>query len=264
MRTLIARTAIVLVATLINLEVWAQAVTVMPASPRFQETVRLQVPEGVIARTPARVGALNGWLPHRTLITMTGNRINVSVELYENGFGFFPGTALDIPIGQFPAGIYDVELSRRLADGAFAGVVGTARFTVPQRLLTQPLGNYSDIWWNPTESGWGMSIIQHGTGPIFATWFVYGAEGRPTWYVVTGGEWFSESEFRGQLYRTTGPQFLLCSPGTNCNPAFNPSAVNMQLVGQAQFGFHSDNSTAFVNFTIDGLLFQKTLERLRF
>lgn len=46
-----------------------------------------------------------------------------------------------------------------------------------------------DLWWNgPAESGWGMSINQRGDR-LFNVWFVYGEDGRPTWYVQPGGAW---------------------------------------------------------------------------
>jgi hypothetical protein len=264
MRTLIAGAAVISAGVLASLGAWAQPVMVTPASPRSQETVRIQVPQGVIGTTPNRVGDLNNYSPRRNLITMAGNRITVSVELQEDGFGL-ASNSLDLALGQFPAGIYDVELKRRLANGADAGVVGATQFTVSQRLESEPQGNFSDLWWNPAESGWGINIIQHGTGPIFATWFMYGADGKPTWYVVPGGQWASFGEFRGQVYRTTGPAFPLCTSSIDCDPPFNPASVTVQLVGQAVFGFITHDSTkANVTLIIDGRIFQKSVERQPF
>jgi len=42
----------------------------------------------------------------------------------------------------------------------------------------KPLTNYSGLWWNPGESGWGLSIQQSATSRIFAAWYVYD-EDRP-------------------------------------------------------------------------------------
>src|ERR1043166_810025 len=42
----------------------------------------------------------------------------------------------------------------------------------------------SDLWWNPDESGWGIQFVQRGS-TIFATMFVYDANGNPTWYTAT-------------------------------------------------------------------------------
>src|SRR5215831_3630119 len=32
--------------------------------------------------------------------------------------------------------------------------------------------NFSDLWWNPAESGWGVNLQQQGN-ILFATWFTY-------------------------------------------------------------------------------------------
>ena len=36
--------------------------------------------------------------------------------------------------------------------------------------------NHSDIWWNPAESGWGITIADHET-QLFAVWYTYRADG---------------------------------------------------------------------------------------
>lgn len=43
--------------------------------------------------------------------------------------------------------------------------------------------DFSDLWWNATESGWGISLT-HQFGNIFATWFAYDATGKAIWYVA--------------------------------------------------------------------------------
>jgi len=32
---------------------------------------------------------------------------------------------------------------------------------LPAAAQSVPAANYSDMWWNPGESGWGISITQH-------------------------------------------------------------------------------------------------------
>ena len=41
--------------------------------------------------------------------------------------------------------------------------------------------DYSDIWFIPAESGWGVNFIQNDL-VIYATLFVYAENGAPTWY----------------------------------------------------------------------------------
>ncbi len=88
--------------------------------------------------------------------------------------------------------------------------------------------NYSDIWWNPNESGWGVTIADHQT-QMFAVWYSYDTDGTPMWFTVQGGTFNSaRTFFTGDLYRTTGPSFT----GT-----FDPNAVTVTKVGTASFDF---------------------------
>ena len=47
-------------------------------------------------------------------------------------------------------------------------------------LLLPVLGyaeNYSDMWFNPSESGWGVTIADHETD-LFAVFYTYDTDGR--------------------------------------------------------------------------------------
>lgn len=89
--------------------------------------------------------------------------------------------------------------------------------------------NYSDIWWNPSESGWGMTIADHET-QLFAVWYTYDANGRPTWFVIPGGEFTQNRRiFNGTLYQTRGPCYR--------EATFDPSRVTVTPVGSATIDF---------------------------
>src|SRR4051794_3341309 len=79
------------------------------------------------------------------------------------------------------------------------------------------------LWYNPNESGWGMNVIQQSS-VLFITIFVYGPDGRPTWYVASDTRFVAGTavKYTGPLYATTGPYF----GGT-----FNPNAVSARQVG---------------------------------
>src|SRR5262245_48125844 len=64
----------------------------------------------------------------------------------------------------------------------------------------------SDLWWIPTESGWGIQFVQE-ENTIFATMFVYGPNRQPTWYVATMAKTPGKFVWSGTLYATTGPSF---------------------------------------------------------
>ena len=65
---------------------------------------------------------------------------------------------------------------------------------LPAAAQSVPAANYSDMWWNPAESGWGISIAQHAsTNQVFAVWYTYdprepASSGRfkPLWLVMPG------------------------------------------------------------------------------
>jgi len=63
----------------------------------------------------------------------------------------------------------------------------------------------TDIWWNPTESGWGVNVVQSNTTQ-FLTFFIYGQNGQPTWYVVAT-EQGADGNYSGTMVATTGTYF---------------------------------------------------------
>jgi len=111
---------------------------------------------------------------------------------------------------------------------ATAAAVAATSLSAPAATIPVDIGShYSDLWWNPQESGWGMNVVQQGE-TAFVTLFVYGPDGKPTWYVASDARVFAldasgNPAFRGTLYRATGPWL-----GGN----FDPSQVSVQAVGQ--------------------------------
>ncbi len=122
--------------------------------------------------------------------------------------------------------------------------------------------NFSDIWWNPSESGWGVQLVHTGTF-IFATVFVYGQDGKPTWVtgelessVPPGLSDPAPVSFSGPLYVTTGLYFgVPFSVPANARPAgemtFTPSTLNTVT------GANSGQLT----YSVDGVSVTKAIER---
>lgn len=140
------------------------------------------------------------------------------------------------------------------------GVIGGALIVIflslaslhgPFGAATAKTTDQSDLWWIPTESGWGIQFVEEET-TIFATMFVYGPDNKPTWYVATLT--FDQGNFlwTGTLYATTGPWF-----GT---VPFDPNAVTGTAVGTMTV------SAPFVNqdvltYTVNGVQVIKQIQR---
>jgi hypothetical protein len=119
----------------------------------------------------------------------------------------------------------------------------------------QPIGdNHTDLWWNASESGWGMNINQQ-SNIVFATLFTYGADGSPLWLVMSAGLPQPDGRFSGALYRAAGPPF-------GANP-WSPSAVSLAPVGTMAIAF-TGAETATLDYTVDGIAVSKAITRQRF
>jgi len=116
----------------------------------------------------------------------------------------------------------------------------------------KPAFDYSDLWFDPLESGWGMNIVQHASGNIFAVIYTYDTPNRPMWFVLPGGSWTSSTVFTGTLYRVTG------SPAS---AAFQAGSVTQ--AGSATFTF-SDASHGSITYTANGTQVTKSIQKQPF
>jgi hypothetical protein len=123
-------------------------------------------------------------------------------------------------------------------------------FLIPA--TSPPAVDFTDLWWNPSESGWGMAMA-HQFGNVFLAWYVYDGTGKPFWYVAPACT-VSGSSCSGALYRTTGPAF---------GPPLDPNQVHAFAVGSAIVSF-VDANNAVLSFTVDGVTATKTITRQLF
>ena len=115
----------------------------------------------------------------------------------------------------------------------------------------------TDLWWPDAEPGWGIQLVQN-RAVVFATLYVYGPTGSPTFYVATlenppGG---TTGVWTGTLYATTGPWF---------GGAFNPAAVIETAVGTMTFAL-TGIGIGTLEYTVGATSVSKTVNRqpLRF
>jgi hypothetical protein len=111
--------------------------------------------------------------------------------------------------------------------------------------------NYTALWWNAAESGWGINVNHQGD-IVFATLFTYDASGNPMWLVMSGGARQFGETFSGPLYRTTGPAF-------NANPFTPIGPGNVTPVGTMTFTFSGDSAT--LSYVVNGVTVNKFIQK---
>jgi YVTN family beta-propeller protein len=158
-----------------------------------------------------------------------------------------------------PAGTLNVSFQGNNNAAMRYSVGGQSRTVSLTRQVFQPSGtapatNYTDLWWNPNESGWGLSVTQQ-FNLMFLAWYVYDSSGNPVWYVASscavtsGGNGCS-----GTLYRTTGPAF---------GAGFDPMQVQVFPVGSVTLNF-SDGNNGTLSYVVDGVSGSKAITRQLF
>ena len=114
---------------------------------------------------------------------------------------------------------------------------------------TAPDVDYTDLWWNANESGWGVSLTQQ-FGIIFAAWFAYNDAGDPVWYVASNCA-VSGPGCTGTLYQVNGG-----APLTAPWKAVKPATV----VGTVSFQF-TDPASGTLAYTINGVTASRAIAR---
>ena len=130
------------------------------------------------------------------------------------------------------------DLAKRLRVACAAGLIALG---LPASGQSVPAANYTDMWWNASESGWGVSIVQHPSNQVYAVWFSYDprelettGQHKPIWIVMPGGTWTSPTTLTGAAYVTNGVPF---------NQAGGKTAQSQ--VGTFTFTFTDANNAAF-------------------
>lgn len=112
--------------------------------------------------------------------------------------------------------------------------------------------NYSDLWWNPSEAGWGLTLSHQGD-VIFVLWYTYGEGGRDQW--ISGATLVRQPDgsYVGALQRPTSgtPLLQIAGPAT---------AFPVPEVGSATLVF-SDGQNGQFSYTLDGVTQSKPIKR---
>jgi hypothetical protein len=114
--------------------------------------------------------------------------------------------------------------------------------------------NYTALWWNPAENGWGLNISHQGN-TLFGTLYTYASDGTPTWYSMSSGVKQADGSYLGELAATTGPAF-------NASP-WNAGAVHGNIVGSMRIAFSDDNNGT-LTYNVGGAQLTKSITKLSF
>jgi hypothetical protein len=121
--------------------------------------------------------------------------------------------------------------------------------------FTASASDKTDLWYNPSESGWGMTLANQGD-TIFVTLYVYGADSNPTWFVGTASLTSTDAQgvnrYDGDFYRVTGPFYG--------GAVFDPNAVNATKVGTYTYR-ELTATTGQISYSVNGVSYSKNVQR---
>lgn len=160
-----------------------------------------------------------------------------------------------------PVGTFRVALERGMFEFTINGIHSVKSI---EPFLGNGNGEYTGVWWNPLEGGWGLA--RHDTftmtGPFtaeamnFGALFVYGEDGRPTWFIMPDGQQIASIDTytsKGAAYRPSGPPLAA---------TFDSARVNVgPPVGR--FDFYEFVTMQF-SYRLPGASAQKPLQRFKF
>jgi Abnormal spindle-like microcephaly-assoc'd, ASPM-SPD-2-Hydin len=95
--------------------------------------------------------------------------------------------------------------------------------------------NYQGLWWNASESGWGINLAHQGS-TIFAAWFTFDVDGSPLWLSATLYKGAGET-FAGKLQRTTASPFAAAPFVGNPPVAIGDATLTFANGNSANFGY---------------------------
>lgn len=118
-----------------------------------------------------------------------------------------------------------------------------------------PLFNAGDLWWNPNESGWGLTVTQHANSNVIAVViYTYTPTGQPLW-LIASGTWTTPTSLVGaDLSQFTGPPF-------NANP-FPATAAGTKVGALSLTMINNDNAT--LTYAVNGITVTKAVTRFAF
>lgn len=114
--------------------------------------------------------------------------------------------------------------------------------------------NYSDIWWNPSESGWGLHV-NHVDQQLYITWYTYDSDREAVFYQGVSTRQANGS-YTGTLFRAANG-----TPFTQING--QPATSGVTEVGSFSLNFSNGERASF-QYSIGNVNQTKSIQRFQF
>lgn len=235
----------------------------VPAEPLELETLRVRIPGSVFDQTAAQL----------LRVSMPGeNRIVVDLQCPDPCISLLPPEMpdRDIVLGQFPAGVYQLEVMLLTAGRpasearllARRSLVVTERPATPAAVMPPNRYNFTDLWWDRNEPGWGLSIYQQADASLFAAFYTYDEDQRAAFYTVQNGRWIDCATYVARLYRTSGSPATGPHNGADLTVVdVGPVQLHFQSLADRNCGDSGAYSQARFRYTIDGRTSDRPITR---
>ncbi|WP_257387163.1 hypothetical protein [Tahibacter caeni] len=172
-----------------------------------------------------------------------------------------PPAVVDIELGAYPAGEYEVQLYLK----GYREPLLRLPFDVAARTLDPgeedrpfPVADYSGLWGNSLEPGWGLTLEQGATDQVFGALYVFDDTRQPQWYTLQAGQWQTSTRWSGQVVKSEGPPWA--------GPSYPADGAQYSGVGTATIDFAmkpGQEDQARFTYTIGGRSVTKTVTRFR-
>lgn len=136
------------------------------------------------------------------------------------------------------------------------GLVGLALLVIHQAARAQSYRNdVTGLYWEPNEPGWSLMLQRNTAGTLYALWFTFDEQGKPTWLVMPNGQPTASGVVEGDVYFPEGPAYDVV-PFDSAQ--FRPG----QPVGRFRIEFPADSTSTVFHYSVRGHEGTKVVQRL--
>jgi serine protease len=187
--------------------------------------------------------------------TVTGPPFNAvpfaPSQVVETVVGSATLTFADGDNATFAYNVNGIARTKSITRQVFADPVPTCTWGLQPDLAQAT--NTQGLWWNApagSESGWGINFSHQGD-IVFATWFTYGADGKP-WWLIAEAHKSAPGVYAGAVSTVTGPPFGAVP--------FEWTKVVETVVGSTTLTFSDGNHATFA-YHVNGVAQTKSITR---